>query len=223
MRVDDMLSPKRQGELEQLAAQLQRFHPTKVAVEAEGAPPSYLFKTALDPADLKTKANEVYQVGERVALGLGLGCLYGVDSPPTMDFDEVEKLDQKMTGGRRLAAVFLETKQMVAAAEQQQHAGTVTESLAWMNNPESIRQSHDFYMKLLLIQAGNDQPVAALDAGWYERNLRIWGKIMQIAQPGDRILVVIGQGHAYWLRTLAQQMPGYKLVDTLPYLTPRGE
>jgi hypothetical protein len=59
-----------------------------------------------------------------------------------------------------------------------------------------------------------------MDAGWYERNLRIWGKIMQIAKPGDRILVIYGQGHAFWLQTFAQQMPGYTMVDALPYLEP---
>ena len=38
-------------------------------------------------------------------------------------------------------------------------------------------------MKILSIADGNNQPAAKLDAEWYERNLRIWGKILQIAKP----------------------------------------
>ena len=35
---------------------------------------------------------------------------------------------------------------------------------------------------------------------------------------GDRIIVVYGAGHSYWLRNLVKQMPGYKLVEATDYL-----
>ncbi len=50
------------------------------------------------------------------------------------------------------------------------------------------------------------------------RNAKIFGKLMQAAKPGDRVLVVFGAGHGYWLRQFAQTTVGYRLVDVVPYL-----
>jgi Family of unknown function (DUF5694) len=67
---------------------------------------------------------------------------------------------------------------------------------------------------------GNDKsrPDAELNAGWYQRNAKIFAKLSLVAKPGDRILVLFGYGHNYWLRHFVNQMPGYKLVDVVPNL-----
>jgi hypothetical protein len=222
MQVDDVLQPKRQRELEQTATLLLAFHPTKIAIEARASAPAYVWKSGLDPADLKTKRNEDYQLGERLALGAGLDTLYGVDNDGDFDLAPVKALDERATGGERVKASMGEIQQLAHDADEKQHTLTISQSLAWMNTPQAIKRNHDFYMNILPISNGDDQPAAKLDAEWYERNLRIWGKILQVAKPGDRILVVIGQGHAFWLRSLAEQMPGYRLVDPLPYLLSGG-
>jgi hypothetical protein len=218
VKVDDVLQPTRQHELEQLAIRLEQFHPTKVAIEADATAPDFVWKSVLDPADLKTNRNESYQIGERVALGAGLDKLYGVDADGDFDLVPLQSLDKQATGGERYKAVIDGMQQFVKEADEKQHTLTVSQSLAWMNTSEAIKQNNDTYMKILSIADGNNQPAAKLDAGWYERNLRIWGKILQIAKPGDRVIVVIGQGHAFWLRSLAEQMPGYKFVNPVPYL-----
>ena len=218
MHVDDVLQPGHQLELEHLAKQLERFQPTKVAVEARAAAPSYIWKSALNPLDLKTKSNENYQIGERVALRRGLDEVYGIDNDGDFDLDAVKKLDDRITGGTRMKAIVAGIQQLGHEGDQKQHTLTISQSMAWMNSPQAIKQNHDFYMNLLTISDGDDQPAAKLDAEWYERNLRIWGKVLQIAKPGDRILMIIGQGHAFWIRAFAQQTPGYKLVDPLSYL-----
>ncbi len=41
---------------------------------------------------------------------------------------------------------------------------------------------------------------------------------MQVAKPGDRILVVFGAGHAYWLRDFVQHTPGFQLAEPTAYL-----
>ena len=218
IHVDDVLQPKRQRELEQLATALERFHPTKVAVETISSAPDYIWKSPLDSADLKTKNDEVFQIGERVALGAGLDKLYGVNSEADLDFDSVQKLDEKMTGGTRLKAIFDEVQQSAQQLEQKQHTLTVSQSLAGMNTPAAIKEAHDPYMRMLSIADGNNQPASRLDAAWYERNLHIWSNLLQIAKPGDRIVLIFGQGHAFWLRSIVEQTPGFKLVDPVPYL-----
>lgn len=62
------------------------------------------------------------------------------------------------------------------------------------------------------------QPGAELNAGWYERNAKIFAKLMMVAKPGDRIVIVYGAGHAYWLRHFIENTPGFQLVDPAPYL-----
>ena len=43
-------------------------------------------------------------------------------------------------------------------------------------------------------------------------------KQMEIAQPGDRVLVVFGSGHAFWLRHFVQNTPGFQLIEPRDYL-----
>jgi hypothetical protein len=218
MHVDDVLQPRRQKELAALAKQLELFKPTKVAVEAVATAPSFVWKAALDPHDLEVKRNEVYQIGERVALGSGLDKLYGVDNDGAFDLEPVKTLDARRTGGVRLTQMMKGIQHLADEGDDKLRTSSIGQATAWLNSPEAIKMNSSFYMELLVMADGDDQQAARLDAEWYERNLRIWGKVLQIAQPGDRILLIFGQGHAYWLRTLVQEMPGYKLVDPEAYL-----
>jgi hypothetical protein len=218
IHVDDVLQPKRQRELEQLATALERFHPTRIAVETFGSAPGFVWKSPLDAADLKTNNDEVYQVGERVALGAGLDKLYGVNCQAELGFDAVQQLDEKMTGGARMKAIFNDVQQEAQQIEQKQHTLTISQSLAAMNTRTAIQKAHEPYMRMLAIADGSNQPAAKLNAAWYERNLHIWNNVVDIAKPGDRIIVIFGQGHAFWLRSMVEQTPGFKLVDAEEYL-----
>lgn len=46
----------------------------------------------------------------------------------------------------------------------------------------------------------------------------MFGKIDMVAEPDDRLLVIVGSGHATWLKHFASHMPGYRVVDPTPYL-----
>jgi hypothetical protein len=50
------------------------------------------------------------------------------------------------------------------------------------------------------------------------RNAKMFAKIDMIALPGDRVLVIAGSGHATWLRHFVRHMPGYALVEPLPFI-----
>src|ERR1700728_551428 len=41
---------------------------------------------------------------------------------------------------------------------------------------------------------------ADLVAAWHRRNLKMFAKLSRLSGPGERILVLYGQGHAYLLR-----------------------
>lgn len=173
MHVDDVLKPKRQQELAALAKQLELFKPTKIAVEARSAAPGFIWKDPLDPNDLKTKRNEVYQIGERVALGSGLDKLYGVDNDGEFDLEPVKLLDGRRTGGTRTPKKMNGIQNLADEADRKLQTMTISQATAWLNSPKAIKMNNDFYMQTLEIADGEDQPAAKLDAEWYERNLRI--------------------------------------------------
>jgi hypothetical protein len=96
--------------------------------------------------------------------------------------------------------------------------GTISDALRYMNQPSVILREHQFYRRLLRIGSGSDQPAAELDAEWYRRNFLICAHLIQIAQPGDRIVVFFGSGHSYLLRQCVTEMPGFRLVEPNEYL-----
>ncbi len=71
---------------------------------------------------------------------------------------------------------------------------------------------------LLAFGDEKEQPGADLNAAWYLRNAKIFAKLTQIAQPGDRVLVVFGAGHAFWLRHFAEHTPGFSLAEPNDFL-----
>jgi hypothetical protein len=53
---------------------------------------------------------------------------------------------------------------------------------------------------------------------WYMRNLRIVAKLRRATQPGDRVLVLFGAGHAFPIDQYARQSGAFTISDTLAYM-----
>ena len=73
-------------------------------------------------------------------------------------------------------------------------------------------------MEMAAVGAGDGYIGARVVGQWYERNLRIFANLATLAKPGDRILLIIGQGHAPILRELVRSHTAMRLVEALPYL-----
>lgn len=227
MAADDALAPKRQRELERLADSLARFRPTKVAVEAQTSAkdltlPSY---RAWTPDKLKTQRNETQQIGYRLAARLGHREVYGIDEQPGpgepdyFPFGKVVAFAAENGQAAKLAAMQADVQAQVKSLEAAQGTSTLPQLLARVNTRAyDLRGQREGYYGLLQIGDAEQQPGAELNALWYMRNAKIFAKLMKAAQPGDRIVVVYGAGHGYWLRHLVENTPGFKLVDPLPYL-----
>jgi predicted proteasome-type protease len=89
-----------------------------------------------------------------------------------------------------------------------------------MNDPAQIASDHGVYAHFARVGAGDTYVGADLVAAWYKRNIRIFANLQQIAEPGDRILVIFGGGHAAILRELVEHAPGMVLVEANDYLPP---
>jgi hypothetical protein len=226
-KVDDVLTPRKQIELQAVAERLARFKPTKVVIERQADGPE--FKVAgydrFTSAALLKDRNEDTQIGYRLAAMLGHKAVYGFDEQPGtgepdyFPFDKVQAYATAHDKADWLNGLFANVRSHIKRFEAAQATSTMSELLAQTNDPGDIAHLHRTgYYEMLKLGDGEAQPGADLNAMWYLRNAKMFGKLTNIAEPGDRLLVVVGSGHAYWLRHLVSETPGYRLVDPVPYL-----
>jgi len=223
LKADDVLVEKRQHELADVAAGLAKFKPTKVVVEQSvenGAPvklPRY--HDYLD-GKMADSRNEVAQVGYRLAKQMKLADVWGIDVDGDFPFEAVQKFaeDGHPQLAKQLGELGAEVERMLKGLEDTLKSGTVSQGLRYLNDPKRIVEGNAFYSTLLLYGAGNEQPGAALLTAWEGRNNQICARLMQLAQPDDRIVVLYGSGHSFLLRRCVQDMPGFKLVEANDYL-----
>lgn len=225
MKSENVLTAARQKELEDIAIRLAKFNPTKIAVEARSDRPDFSTQKFADftPQKLSTDPDERTQIAFRLAQRLGHKNVYGVDEQSdTIDyfpFGKVEAYAKAHNQVGTLARMHEDVEKNMKVMEAAQKTTPIRLLLADMNEPARVRSDHQqFYYGLLVLGDQKNQPGADLNAAWYQRNAKIFAKLTQIARPGDRILVVFGAGHAFWLRHLAQNTPGYTLVEANDYL-----
>lgn len=226
MEVDDVLSEQRQREIAHLVDTLATWKPTRIAVENLAEPPTLeLLDYARTGKLLETTRNESIQIGYRLARQLGHEAIYGYDEQPGEDepdyfpMGKVQAFAAENGGAEMLSELFAEVQAMAAEEEAKLATQSIAESLFIHNSEERVGAMHDrLYYSLLSIGDGDAQPGAELNAYWYMRNAKMFAKIDMIAEPGDRVLVLAGSGHATWLKHFVRRMPGYELADPMPYL-----
>ncbi|MGD9799203.1 MAG: DUF5694 domain-containing protein, partial [Parvularculaceae bacterium] len=76
----------------------------------------------------------------------------------------------------------------------------------------------DFYYDLLTYDEGEAQPGAELNAYWFMRNAKLFSKLIDVVKPGDRVIIVYGAGHKFWLDHLTEMTPGFVRIDPVDYL-----
>lgn len=226
MEVDDVLAPGRQREMQALVDALAEWKPTRIAVENMAEAPTLTMDDyAETDALLATDRNESIQIGYRLAKQLGHDAVYGYDEQPgdgEPDYFPMGKVQAFAAENGQmdvLEQLIAEVRASTVEEQRDLPNQTIAESLLAHNDRARIDGRHDrLYYSLLQIGDGDAQPGAELNAYWYMRNAKMFAKVDMIARPGDRVLVIAGSGHATWLKHFAERMPGYTLVEALPYL-----
>ncbi len=225
MKVDSVLTPAKQAELADVATRLAKFNPTKIAIEALSDRADFGTKKFADfkPEELATIPDERVQIAYRLAHQLEQKIVYGIDEQSaTIDYFPFNKVDAyAKTHGQAAALAQMQDSvdQIMKQMEADQKTKPIRLMLADQNEPAHILADHQkFYYGLLVFGDHKEQPGAELNAGWYQRNAKIFAKLTQIARPGDRVLVAFGAGHAFWLRHFVQNTPGFELVEPNLYL-----
>ena len=198
---------------------LGRFGPTKIAIELP----------ATSEARLDSLYRE-YRAGRRELsrseseqLGFRLAAILGHDAVHPIDFRNDFPFGAMMEYARVHEPEFVsfveeELVRIEAEAERLQRENSVGEILRFLNDPDQLARDHGTYMRFAGVGAGDTYVGADVVVNWYERNIRIFANLQSIAEPGDRILVIFGSGHASILRELVASHPEMIPVDALEYL-----
>lgn len=225
VEVDDVTVERRQRELEQVAKALASFRPQRIAVEAVSSRDDLSLEAyeEFSPDTLNSVPNEREQIGYRLAHMLEHEAVYGIDehSEDTdyFPFSEVVEFAESRKQMATVDSINELSGAMVESMGWMHAEGTIGQTLHWINQPELINRGHRrFYYGLLKLAEREEQPGALINARYYERNARIFAKLTSVAKPGERVLVVFGSGHSYWLRHFVEEAPGYKLIEANTYL-----
>ena len=217
VQVDDMLSPARQEQIVAVTDALARFAPTAVAAEwpADLAAQRYGDYRA---GKLAPSHNEVVQLGFRLAAKANLANFHGIDVDGDFPYEAVQTYAKAHGQNAWLDDAGAQVEAFVREQEDRLKTGTVGGTLRWLNDPALIARGNEFYRATLHVGGGATQPGADLLTAWYRRNFLICANIIQLAKPGDRIVVFYGSGHSFLLRQCISETPGFQLVEPNDYL-----
>lgn len=216
---DDVLAPHRQAEIAALARALAEFRPTRIAIEAEPSRDSVWNARyqAYRRGQHQLTRDEREQIGLRLAGMLRHERVYPVDYKLDMDIGGVMRFAAQ-NGQGDLAQRMGSTIQSIVAESNARMATTTVGAMLAEANSARADSLHGWY--LVMATVGRDTAYAGADqvANWYTRNLRIFANIARVAQPGERVLVIMGSGHGTLLRQFVDESPDLELVSAGPYL-----
>lgn len=220
--VADVLTPANQKDIEAIAKKLAKFKPTKIAVEwethlSDEVNADYRKYVA---GQFELTRNEVHQLGFRLAKMAGHKQLYLVDvggSPGDANIGEaIDYARQKDPAAFKKFNDLI--AEITAEFEKMHKEYTISQILRYLNTPEAAHKNLGAYIDMAEIGAGDNFIGADATAAWYKRNLRIYANIAKISEPGDRILVIFGQGHKPVLEQIAIDSEKVRIADIRKYL-----
>lgn len=193
--------------------------------------------------DIEGAANEIFQLGFSVA---GKNNLHGVECIDEGGVWLGSYVDF-VADTLGFASYLRREEASAKRVEEMNHRfakQTVRENLIALNQWESILYNHDYYNRFAVMVRDTvgiyyktrqmNQEIDGLNyifrsfdfenigvelvAEWYKRNLKIYRNILDRAKPGDRLLIIFGQGHIRYLHQMLEDHPDIEVVDALTYL-----
>jgi Family of unknown function (DUF5694) len=227
IEADDVMKPKRQAELQDLAEKLAKFKPTKIAIESTYGAMSRVFMYRAVHQGLSLDSlgpNETFQIAFRLADMLGLETVYPIDhrmdiNPPSIGALFSERPDRLEYFENTIGAV---QDSLNYWTENVLLKGTISNFLAFMNSDRLIELNYALYLDLVK-ELWSESYLSGTEmlSLWYQRNLRIFQNLIKVTDfdnPEERILIVIGQGHAKPLRDFVQDAGYYEFVDVNEFI-----
>ena len=216
----NVMTEENQEYLEALTERLSKYNPTVVLLEfgPDREPEMQERFRQFSEGSYQLTSNEIDQLGFRIAARSDAETIHGFDetdihwqAKPL--FEYLEKED--VITGARMSAVLEE----LTVADEKAHASmSLRELLVRANDAGRDAQNRGLY--LMTNHVGEDKNFVGADAAasWWHRNFRMYALVQRHAKPGERVLVIGGQGHIAILRQLLADDRDRMAVDVRPYL-----
>ena len=223
--VDDVISPARQAEIEAVVEALARWRPTRIAVEISTTDQARLDRRYADyrAGTYALTAGEVDQIGLRLAARLGHERVYGVDwndMPPGEEADYDWEVGAEAAGEQARMATLRNPARGRRTTDLVQ-SRPIPEWLAVMNSPEFLLGMHRTYYEYALLGGPETNQGANWVGAWHGRNLKIFANLVRLADdPGERVLVIYGAGHAFLLNRFAEESGAFNVERPGAWLAP---
>lgn len=216
----DVLKEPKKSEVTDLVEYLKSFNPNKIAIEAYPKWEAGRKFREYRAGEHREERDERYQLAMRIGNELDLDTIFPVDAVPfSADLEQVvdstymkalwEGYDFQSDADPYTNIYrqwFEEDSKLVSKVP-------LLEYFRYMNS----RESHEYGYGAYLIgdfKLGEYRGADLISFWWYNRNLRIFRNIQRITEgPEDRILLVIGNGHAAILRQLFEMSPEFEFVE----------
>lgn len=214
----DVLQEPKKSEVTELVSYIKKFNATKIAIEAR---PNWKAGEKLKrykKGEFRQERDERFQLGMRIANELKLDTLYSIDVE-SMDADLAQRDSVYITKLFKDFDFQHEDPYVKMFLDWFAHDEKLPKSMSLLTYFKRInsREAHRLNYGAYLVgdfKLDDTRGADILSVWWYNRNLRIFRKIQQMkANPNDRILVIIGNGHAAILRNLLESSPEYQYVE----------
>jgi hypothetical protein len=216
----NVFATEAQAYLEQLTDRLAGFIPTRVLLEYDPQNEEVMnqrYREFLD-GNFELPANEIYQLGFRIAKKAGLERVSSFDHRQVpwqaeAMFDYAKAHDSpEMIAFNEIISAFTEEEN--AARASMDLRGLLGRS----NNAELDRKNMDLYLATNSIGAGDGYAGADATASWWHRNFRMYANIQQHALPGEKVIAIGGSGHMAILKQLMAVDTRLQAVAAEPFL-----
>lgn len=216
----DVKSPQRQKEIQELAMVIERFKPTRVYIEWSDQGWVDSLYTEYRKGKYQLGRNEIFQLGFRVAKEMKLDKIYTADAWPfSFEYESKYKWidslwnDNSYIDSLRDKYWDKKYQQLYTTSDSVQTTLTMLENFLLMAEPATMQRMHGHYLSSGFNTATNAGP-DAMSIWWYNRNLRIFNKILGTKPAaGDRIMVLFGNGHMPLLRHCFYASPEFEIVE----------
>ncbi|MBL8516016.1 MAG: hypothetical protein JNM76_03510 [Betaproteobacteria bacterium] len=197
----DVMTPTEQAYLEGLAKRIAGFKPTRILLEYPVDRNEVMNQRYQDwLADkFELRVNEIYQLGFRIAKEAGLKRVEGFDVRDVKGDDSIwSHLMQDPVLSKEFAGMIAD---MSKRLNQMHQTMSVKALLKRNNHPDEDRENKSFYLWLNPVGADAAPHMGSNAATqWWQRNFRMYALVQKAAQPGERVVVIAGQGHTAVMR-----------------------
>ena len=214
----DVLKEPKKSEVTELVNYIKRFKPNKIAIEATNNWNATEKLRKYKIGEYQDERDERFQLAMRIAMENNIDTLYSVDTPSMSD--DLEKLDSayiedlfKDFDFRSDDPYSILTMNWLEEDKKLVPKTNLLKYFKHMNSKESHQYGYGVYL-VGDFKLDNQRGADILSIWWYNRNLRIFRKLQQLTEnTDDRILVIMGNGHAAVLRQLLESSPEFEFVE----------